>query len=116
VAQSITEAEYIALNEAKNELLFVRALMQQLCIIPTGPSILYGDNVGSLYLTQHSTFHQRTKHIARRYHSIRESINNGAISVTYCPTQKMIADLLTKPLPESTFTTHVSNLMPFTPS
>ena len=85
--------------------------MQQLCIIPKGPSVLYGDNIGSLFLTQHSTFHQRTKHIARRYHSIREAISNGTIYVTYCPTQKMIADVLTKPLSESVFSTHISSIM-----
>jgi hypothetical protein len=116
VAQSITEAEYIALNDAKNELIFVRALMQQLCILPTNPSVLYGDNVGSLFLTQHSTFHQRTKHIARRYHSIREAIHNGTIYVTYCPTQKMLADVLTKPLPESVFSAHISSIMSLPPS
>ena len=42
--------------------------------------------------------HARTKHIDIKFHYVREAVKEGIISLTYCPTEKMVADLLTKPL------------------
>ena len=47
--------------------------------------------------------HARTKHIDIRYHYVREALQEGVISLSYCPTDKMIADLLTKGLPRGRF-------------
>ena len=45
----------------------------------------------------------RTKHIDIRYHFIREAIQDQVIEVCYCPSEDMIADLLTKPLSKGKF-------------
>ena len=42
--------------------------------------------------------HSRTKHIDVRYNYIREAINEEIIQLKYCPTENMVADILTKPL------------------
>ena len=47
--------------------------------------------------------HARTKHIDIRFHYIREAIRKGNIEIEYCPTEVMIADLLTKPLSKEHF-------------
>jgi hypothetical protein len=39
------------------------------------------------------------KHIDIRYHFIRLVVQEGKISLIYCPTEDMTADTLTKPLP-----------------
>jgi hypothetical protein len=44
-------------------------------------------------------YHSRTKHIDIRYHFIRQNIEDGYISLEYCPTEEMVADILTKALP-----------------
>jgi hypothetical protein len=44
-------------------------------------------------------FHARTKHIDIRYHFIKFAIQNGTIVLLYCPTENMIADILTKSVP-----------------
>ena len=44
--------------------------------------------------------HSRTKHIDIRYHYIREALCD---KIEYCPTERMIADLLTKPLHKGRF-------------
>jgi hypothetical protein len=49
--------------------------------------------------------HAKTKHIDIRYHYVREAVREGAISLAYCPTKEMIADLLTKPLSRGQFET-----------
>ena len=42
--------------------------------------------------------HSRTKHIDIKYHYIREAVNEKLISIRYCCTEKMLADILTKGL------------------
>ena len=39
-----------------------------------------------------------------RYHFIRDQINDGIITVKYCATRDMLADLLTKVMPRPLFT------------
>ena len=40
----------------------------------------------------------RTKHIDIKFHYIREALQDGTIELVYCPSDKMVSDLLTKPL------------------
>ena len=43
------------------------------------------------------------KHIDVRYHYTREAAEQEIIKIDYCPTDQMIADVLTKPLPRERF-------------
>ena len=45
----------------------------------------------------------RTRHIDIKYFWVREQVELGEITMTYCPTDKMLADIMTKPLPINTF-------------
>lgn len=49
---------------------------------------------------------ERTKHIDIRHHFIRQLIQNGTITVVYCKTSDMIADMLTKALSKELFLFH----------
>src|SRR5688572_27979409 len=62
------------------------------------PTVIYEDNMAAITLTENSKNHERTKHIALRWHSTREFIAKGYIQVKYKCTQEMIADTFTKPL------------------
>lgn len=57
-----------------------------------------GDNQGAIALCKDSVFWQRSKHIDIKYHFIRSILNEGKIDLQYCPTEEMIADILTKPV------------------
>ena len=63
-----------------------------------GPAIIYEDNQSCIRMLQNDRRSQRTKHIATKYHFIRNLYRSGEIDVRYCPSKTMIADLLTKPL------------------
>jgi hypothetical protein len=67
------------------------------------PLELQCDNQSAIQLIKNPVFHQRTKHIDVRYHFIRELQEKGDINVTYVPTEKQLADPLTKPLPNPRF-------------
>ena len=43
----------------------------------------------------------RTKHIDIRFHFIRFSVEEKKIRLVYCPTEDMVADILTKALPSA---------------
>ena len=42
----------------------------------------------------------RTKHIDLRFHFVRQIVASGALKLLYCPTEDMVADILTKALPK----------------
>lgn len=103
VALSSTEAEYRAVTEAGQELLWLRRIMEAFGCTDENATILQSDNLGAIHLTSKSTFHGRTKNIEIHYHWIREVVKNGYIKLQHCPTEEMVADLLTKALGKQQF-------------
>ena len=49
-------------------------------------------------MTRNPQFHGWCKHIAIKYHFIRDETKKGTINVQYCRTDDMIVDMLTKGL------------------
>ena len=47
--------------------------------------------------------HDTTKHIAVKYHFIREGIGDRVVKLEFCPTSDNLADILTKVLPKNKF-------------
>ncbi|UYV73260.1 hypothetical protein LAZ67_10002377 [Cordylochernes scorpioides] len=45
----------------------------------------------------------RAKHIDIKFHLIKDLISNNFLSLNYCPTERMLAHILTKPLPKNKF-------------
>lgn len=103
VALSTSEAEYVALSVATQEAVWLRRLFSDLRVDPQEPTMLMEDNQGTIAIAKNPISHARTKHIDIRYHYVREAVQAGVINLTYCPTEEMIADLLTKPLPRGRF-------------
>ena len=64
IALSLTEAEYITLTEAGREASWLRNLYGELGFPQTFPTIIKGDNEGSICMTHDPQFHARSKHIA----------------------------------------------------
>lgn len=58
---------------------------------------------GSIASATKPKFHKRTKHIDIRYHFVREKIDDGHVLLEYCPTQEMLVDIMTKPIPAAQF-------------
>jgi hypothetical protein len=98
VALSSTEAEYMAASSATREALWISTFLNELTIIPIQPISLLIDNQSAISLAKNAVFHSRTKHIAIRYHFIRERVESGEVKLEYVPTNLQVADVLTKPL------------------
>ncbi len=103
VALSTAEAEYIALSSATQEATWLQQLISELQNMSIGPTVLSEDNQAAICMARNTQYHGRTKHIDLRHHFVREKVSEGAIDLKYCPTDCMIADILTKGLPSVTF-------------
>ena len=99
VTLSTTEAEYVAATHAAKEAMWLRRFIQEIFRPLSRPTTIHCDNQSAIALAKSGAFHARTKHIDIRYHFIRFSVDQGSISLVYCPTDDMTADTLTKPLP-----------------
>ena len=97
-ALSSVEAEYMAAAAAAKEAVWWRRFLTELGLPPPGPTILYSDSQGSIALAKNPDHHDRTKHIDMRYHFIREQVAFQAIRTEFIGTERMLADVLTKPL------------------
>src|SRR5271168_2333146 len=97
---SSTEAEYVALTHSSKDILWIHKFLSELSTIFSFdlPTTLFCDNQGAIRLSKDSTFHARTKHIDIHFHFIRQTVSSGNVSLKYCPTSDMIADIFTKSL------------------
>src|SRR5215471_8890925 len=84
---STTEAEYVAATHAAKEALWLRTFISQVFSPIVGPTTLRSDNQSAIALAHDHQYHARTKHIDIRYHFIRFVIDNGHISLVFCPTE-----------------------------
>ena len=109
VADSVTEAEYITASEAAKEAVWIRKFVFELGVVPSAlcPLDLYYDNMGAIAQAKEPRSHQKSKHILKRYHLIREIVDKGDVKICKVHTDLNVADPLTKPLPQSKFEAHM---------
>ena len=109
VADSTTEAEYIAASEAAKEAVWMKKFIAELGIMPSAsrPLDLYCDNSGAIAQAKEPRAHQKSKHILRRYHLICEIVDRGDVKICKVHTDSNIADPLTKPLPRPKHEAHI---------
>ena len=67
VADSTTEAEYIAASEAAKKAIWIKKFISELGVVPSASSSvdLYCDNSGSIAQAKESRSHQKSKHVLR---------------------------------------------------
>lgn len=99
VALSTCEAEYLALSDASQEVIWMRRLLKEIGQVVKGPTTLRSDNVAAIsWATGRKTIFKRSKHIDVRVHFIRDLVTQQQVHVVYVPSEENDADLLTKPL------------------
>jgi hypothetical protein len=68
------------------------------------------DNESAIRMANNPVEHSRTKHIAIRYHFLRDHQQKGDIEIAYINTKDQLADIFTKPLDEQSFTKLMNEL------
>jgi hypothetical protein len=96
VALSSMEAEYMALCDAAQEAVWGGRLLGDLGVPPEDAIEIGTDNFAAEQFAKDHKFHGRAKHIAIKYHFVRERVSDKAITVYRVPGVEMIADVFTK--------------------
>ncbi|KAF8749140.1 Reverse transcriptase (RNA-dependent DNA polymerase) [Rhizoctonia solani] len=103
VALLTMEAEYMALSHACTQAIWFRQFFQELYYPADAPTLILSDNLAALTLSIELQFHGRLKHINICHHFMRNTIEKRMISTLYVPSNKNLADALTKALPAPQF-------------
>jgi hypothetical protein len=111
ITLSTAEAEFVAATHAAKEAIWLRKLLGDIYPDYTdSPTPFYCDNQAAQTLIKDDNYHARTKHLDTRFLFIREVAERGQIKILYCPTEDMVADVLTKALPKWKTSGHASTL------
>jgi hypothetical protein len=111
VAVSATEGEYMSGSYATRQGLWLRRLLTEIGLeLDDIPTTLFLDNRGAMDLSKEARHHQRTKHIDIHHHFIHERVEDRTFEIIHCPSELMLADGLTKPLPRDGFSKMVEGL------
>ncbi|GKA07467.1 putative ribonuclease H-like domain-containing protein [Tanacetum coccineum] len=102
VANSTTEAEYIAASNCCRPVLWI-----QNQLLDYGYNFMqtkiHIDNESTIYIVKNPVFHSKTKHIEIRHHFIRDSNEKKLIQMIKIHTDQNVADLITKAFDVSRF-------------
>ena len=79
IADSTTEAEYVAAFEVAKEAVWLKKFLMDLQVIPSAdrPITLYCDNSGVVAQSKELRYHKKQKHIEKKYHLICDIIERG---------------------------------------
>ncbi|GJU20123.1 putative ribonuclease H-like domain-containing protein [Tanacetum coccineum] len=95
VANSTTEAEYVAAANCCGEVLWIQNQMLYYGFNFMNTKIFI-DNESTICIVKNPVFHSKTKHIEIRYHFIRDSYEKKLIQVIMIHTDHNVVDLLPK--------------------
>ncbi|GJV90591.1 putative ribonuclease H-like domain-containing protein [Tanacetum coccineum] len=95
VANSTTEAEYVAAANCCGQVLWIQNQMMDYGFNFMNTKI-HIDNESTICIVKNPVYHSRTKHIEIRHHFIRDCYEKRLIDVVKIHTDNNVADLLTK--------------------
>lgn len=102
--------EYIAASNAAQETMWLRTFLKEIQGTAMSTTKLLIDNQSALNLVKNTEHHKLTKHIDVKYHYIRELVAKEEIKTVYVPSDKQLADFLTKPLSRDKFKSNCDSL------
>ncbi|GJR28952.1 hypothetical protein Tco_1105184 [Tanacetum coccineum] len=109
VANSTTEAEYIAASHCCGQVLWIQNQMLDYGFNFMQTKI-HVDNESAICVVKNPVYHSKTKHIEIRHHFIRDSYEKRLIEMVKIHTDNNVVDLLTKAFDVSRFTFLVASI------
>ena len=62
------------------------------------PTVIQCDDQSCIKLSENMVFHDRSKHIEIRFHSIRDYVQRGVVRLQYVSTNEQVAKIISKDL------------------
>ena len=111
IVRSSTEAEISAVNELVSDILWCRDILEELGYNQER-IIMFQDNQSCITMLQQEprNFHTKSRHVRVKWAFFREEYTKKTAKLKFCPTERMAADLLTKPLGGKFHTLHSNRL------
>ena len=111
LSQSTLEAEYSALSSSLRVFLPLKRLIEEIVTTIDAPKLkparlhatVFEDNQSTYYLATNQRITSRTKYLLAKWHWFWDNYNKGEFAIVKCPTEKQLADYLTKPLSKVLF-------------
>ena len=103
VCISSTEDEIVGLSDSATYVLWYRVLLAGFKEPEKGPTVVYQDNQSAMIMHKSGGSFSRSKHIFIRGCYVKEHLENGSMTLVYCPTENMLADIGTKSLNRAQF-------------
>jgi hypothetical protein len=97
VALSTAEAEYVALCEVTKEIAWLKGILEGIMVCKKEAVIVFQDNQSTIAMATNFKVSPRSKHIEVKYHYVRDAAERQIIKIKYCPTERMLADIMPKP-------------------
>ncbi|KAJ9546934.1 hypothetical protein OSB04_019477 [Centaurea solstitialis] len=112
IADSTTEAEYIAASDSAKEAVWLRNFITDLRVVASisRPVDIYCDNSRAVAQAKEPREHHKSRHVLRKFHLIREIIGRGDVRICKIPTEDNVADPLTKPLARVKHESHANSI------
>ena len=92
------------------ELLWLKQLLGEIGVKEEMPMKMYCDNKAAINISHNPVHHDQTKHVEVDKHFIKEKVEDGTICMVYVPTNKQVADVLTKTLSRRSFKQLINKL------
>ena len=110
VSLSSAEAEYRSMAAASKEIRWLIQLIVDLGVSVAKPVLFYCDSQAAIHIASNPVFHERTKHIERDCHFVRDAAKARLILFRHVSTKDQLADILTKALGRPQFDHLLSKL------
>ena len=102
-SQSTAEAKYVATAIHCTNIVWIKHLLKGMKEEITEPMIVYCDNTSAINISNNPVMHAKTKHIAIKYHYVRELVEDKQVKMKYINSKEQIADIFKKSLPKDAF-------------
>lgn len=110
VSCSSAESEYRAMGFTVKEVEWLVNLLAEFECPQPQSIAFYCDSTAAIHIANNSVFHERTKHLERDCHKVRDKVIAGLIRTLHVRTTDQIADVFTKPLQPAHFQSLLSKM------
>ena len=100
ISQSTAKVEYVIATVNCSNVVWLKQFLKGMEQDITESMIIYCDNTSTINISKNPIMHTKTKHIATKYHYLRELVQDNILRMKYVHTKEQLTSIFTKALPK----------------